>query len=149
MSNIINNITNNTSNINYNSYFLCTYKSFAEEKDCLLCYQIQLLQAFNMTYYDDYILQKNIEKATLFLKNNGEIKKIVSILSKKNAYLEILKALNNDTESIFFFQLLFSYEYFDIFHKCLSAYLNYLLKQDSLPNDKKFFKELEDHILNE
>ena len=148
MSNIINN-TNNTSNtsnnkINYNHLFLCTYKSFDEEKYSLLCYQIQLLQAFNMTYYNDYNLQKNIEKITAFLKNNGEIKNIIDILSKKDTYLDILNALTNDTESMFFFQLLFSYEYFDIFHKCFSIYL---LNNNDTNNDKKYFKELEDYVI--
>ena len=35
-------------NINYNNELILTYKMFKEEEDCNLCYQIQLLQAFNM-----------------------------------------------------------------------------------------------------
>jgi len=97
-----------------------------------------------MTYYNDYNLQKNIEKITAFFKNNGEIKNIIDILSKKDTYLDILNALTNDTESMFFFQLLFSYEYFDIFHKCFSIYL---LNNNDTNNDKKYFKELEDYVL--
>ena len=45
---------NSNKNINYNLDFLCTYKSFNENYDSNLCYQIQLLQAFNMNKYDEY-----------------------------------------------------------------------------------------------
>ena len=124
MSNIINNNTNNnTNNINYNSYFLCTYKSFAEEKDCLLCYQIQLLQAFNMNKYDEFIINNNIEKTYLYLRDNEEIKKIINILSTKHGEILLMCENNKDLENIVLFQLVFSFDYFEIFHKCLVNFL--------------------------
>ena len=51
--------------ISYNSDFLTTYKSFTEEYYSDLCYKIQLLQAFNMEKYDEFILQQNIKKTYL------------------------------------------------------------------------------------
>ena len=49
----------NLKNMNYSSDFICTYKLLEDEDaDCAnLCYQTQLLQALNMTNFDDFIIQ--------------------------------------------------------------------------------------------
>lgn len=141
--------------INYNSDFLITYRSFKEEYYSDLCYKIQLLQAFNMVKYDEYILQENIKKLYFLLRENMELKEIYEILSKKNGQFEIIKELflNNYTHDempddiyyIFFFQILFSYDYFDITHKCLSKYLNKTLKNNT---HSLYFEELKKFIVN-
>ena len=141
--------------INYNSDFLITYRSFREEYYSDLCYKIQLLQAFNMVKYDEYILQENIKKLYFLLRENMELKEIYEILSKKNGQFEIIKELflNNYTHDempddiyyMFFFQILFSYDYFDITHKCLSKYLNKTLKNNT---HSLYFEELKKFIVN-
>jgi len=141
--------------INYNSDFLITYRSFKEEYYSDLCYKIQLLQAFNMVKYDEYILQENIKKLYFLLRENMELKEIYEILSKKNGQFEIIKELflNNYTHDempddiyyMFFFQILFSYDYFDITHKCLSKYLNKTLKNNT---HSLYFEELKKFIVN-
>ena len=40
------------------------------------------------------------------------------------------------------FQLLFSYDYFDIFHKCLSKYIITKTQTTDLIIDKKYFEEV-------
>jgi hypothetical protein len=40
------------------------------------------------------------------------------------------------------FQLLFSYDYFDIFHKCLSKYIISKTQTTDLVIDKKYFDEV-------
>lgn len=143
--------------ISYNSEFLTTYRSFKEEYYSDLCYKIQLLQAFNMEQYDEFILQQNIKKTFYFMGENEELKVIYEILSKKNSQFKFMKELilNDKTNkespeeilNMFFFQLLFSYDYFDIMHKCLSKYLNDLLKnQNNI--DSLYFEELKQYILN-
>ena len=77
---------------------------------------------------------------------------------KKNSQFEFIKELilndKTNTESpediinMFFFQLLFSYDYFDIMHKCLSKYLNDLLKNDNNNMDSLYFEELKEFIVN-
>ena len=69
--------------ISYNSDFLTTYRSLTEEYYSDLCYKIQLLQAFNMEKYDEFILQQNIKKTYYFMRENEELKIIYEILSKK------------------------------------------------------------------
>ena len=140
----------------YNNEFICTYKSLKDEYSSNLCYQIQLLQAFNMEQYDEFILQQNIKKTFYFMGENEELKVIYEILSKKNSHFEFMKELilNDKTNkespeeilNMFFFQLLFSYDYFDIMHKCLSKYLNDLLKNQNNTNSL-YFEELKKFIL--
>lgn len=112
-------------NINYNYNFLCTYTDFSNNYYSNLCYQIQLLQAFNMQKYDEYILNKNIKKIFYVLEDNLEIKKIIILLSKKNSNLSFLNIFNKEEQAYFNYQLLFSYDYFHIFHKCFSNYLKH------------------------
>ena len=57
-------------NICYNHDFLTTYKSFQDEYYSDLCYKIQLLQALDMKYYDDFIIQQNMKKLYYFMWSN-------------------------------------------------------------------------------
>lgn len=143
-------------NINYNYNFLTTYKSFEEEYYSDLCYKIQLLQAFNMMKYDDFIIQKNIQKLYNFLKENKELKVIYEILSKNNKQYELIKELilndktnkelSEDIINLFFFQILFSFDYFNIMHKCLSKYLKDLLENQNNNINSLYFEELKEII---
>ena len=166
---MFNNMSKNNILIKYNYNFLTTYRSFDEENSDL-CYKIQLLQAFNMQKYDDFILQENMKKIYYYMRENVELKNIYELLSKTNTHFEFMKELilndktNNelpqDIVNIFFFQILFSYDYFDIMHKCLSKYLNDLFKykkeneeededeyKESLKNTL-YFEELKEFIMN-
>lgn len=107
---------------NYNKSFICTYKNFDDEYNSNLCYQIQLLQVFNMNKYDEYILQTNIENLYIFLRDNINIIKICELFKKKYTNLSFLNTQSNDLENLIFFQILFSYDYFDLFHKQLIDY---------------------------
>ena len=138
----MNNI-NNVNNINYNNELILTYKMLKDD-DSNLCYQIQLLQAFNMLKYDDYILQKNIETIYHVIKNDKYIKEILIFLSEKMKAYEFF-ALQNDNK-IVTFQLLFSYNYFETFHKCFISYINDLKKNNTLKQD--YFEELKTFVNN-
>jgi hypothetical protein len=133
-------------NINYNSELILTYKMFKKEEDCNLCYQIQLLQAFNMLKYDDYILQKNIETIYELLKNDTNIKEILLIISEKMKTYIFFSSIENNNK-IVIFQLLFSYNYFETFHKCFINYINDL-KNNTLNKNNDYFEELKTFINN-
>jgi hypothetical protein len=113
--------------INYNNGFITTYKSFNEPYYNDLCYKIQLLQAFNMNKYDEFMLQQNIQKTYYSLREEEKIQKIMCVLSQNNKQLEIFKAFskdfNKEAEDLFYFQILFSFDYFDLFHKFLCIFL--------------------------
>ena len=117
----------NINNINYDYDFLCTYKLHSDDDDKNLCYQLQLLQALKITNYDSMILATHIDKIGLFLQYNSELEAILLLM--KDKYKDTNIAFMIDTNALF--QLLFSYEYFDIFHKCLCKYI------DARKNDRK------------
>ena len=137
----------NLKNMNYNSDFICTYKLLEdEEDDCAnLCYQTQLLQALNMKNYDNFIITKNIEALYFFLKTNNEIISLLILLKEKYKNSTMTFFIENEMA---LFQLLFSYSYFDIFHKCLSQYLREKTQTADLIINKKYFDELYNVINN-
>lgn len=134
-------------NMNYNSELVLTYKMFKNEEDSNLCYQIQLLQAFNMLKYDDFIIQKNIESIYEVLKNNETIKTLLLIISEKMKSYELFSSIDENGKNIFLFQLLFSYNYFETFHKCFINYINDL-KKNTLNKNNDYFEELKTFVTN-
>ena len=131
----------NLKNMNYNSDFICTYKLLEnQETDCAnLCYQTQLLQALNMKNYDDFIITKNIEALYFFLKHNNEVVSLLLALKEKYKNSSMAFFIENEQA---LFQLLFSYDYFDIFHNCLSKYIITKTQTTDLIIDKKYFEEV-------
>ena len=119
----VSNYYNNINNINYDCGFLCTYKLHTDDDDRNLCYQLQLLQALNIASYDSIILTTHIDKISLFLQNNMELEAILLLLKEKYKDTNIAFMIDEHNKCALF-QLLFSYDYFDIFHKCLCKYVN-------------------------
>jgi hypothetical protein len=144
-TNALNDYYNNLENISYNTEFLCTYKNLDEEYYQNLCYQIQILQALNINKYDDTIVSNHIEKIYYFLQNNYEIDIILLGLKEKYKNSSISFFIENNNSALF--QMLFSYDYFDIFHKCLCQYLISKKLKNEPDINKKFFNELKDIII--
>ena len=136
---------NNIENMSYNNEFLCTYKSFSEEYYQTLCYQIQILQALNIANYDETIISNHIEKIYYFLQNYYEIDIILLMLKEKYKNTSISFFIENNKSALF--QILFSYDYFDIFHKCLCHYLRDKKLKKKLDTNKKYFTELENLLI--
>ena len=96
---------------------ICTYKLMTEDEEeeigiKQMLYQFQLLQAFNMSDYNDSELNDKIQALYQQLKNVEFIK----ILIQKNPHTIHFE------EPELIFRTLFSYDYFDLFHKCLYYY---------------------------
>ena len=126
---------------NYDYDFLCTYKLHSDDDDKNLCYQLQLLQALKITNYDSMILATHIDKIGLFLQNNTELEAILLLLKEKYKDTNIAYMIDEDNSSTLF-QLLFSYEYFDIFHKCLCKYIQYRKQNGEHGLTISYFDEL-------
>jgi hypothetical protein len=137
----------NLKNMNYKSDFICTYKLLEDDEDnsSHLCYQMQLLQALNMTKFDDFIITKNIEAVYFFIKDYSEIVNLLIVLKEKYKNSSMAFFIENE---IALFQLLFSYDYFDVFHKCLCNYIKSKTQTLDLIIDKKYFDELYIYINN-
>jgi len=99
--------------------YICTYKDITEESEDeiglkQMCYQLQLLLAFNMIVFNEEELNQHISKAYTQLKEVSFVQELIM----KNPYNSQLV----DPELVF--RTLFSYDYFDLFHKCLVYYYN-------------------------
>ena len=98
--------------------YICTYKLIVEDgedefglKEGL--YQLQLLQMFSMTEFYENKLNDKIDELYNIIKNEYFIQIIFDNHPYKDTFLDDL-----------IFRTLFSYDYFDLFHKCLHAYFN-------------------------
>ena len=132
----------NINNINYDCEFLCTYKLHSDDDDRNLCYQLQLLQALKITNYDSMILATHIDKIGFFLQNNTELEAVLILLKEK--YKDTNIAFMIDANALF--QLLFSYDYFDVFHKCLCKYISEKKQKNENELAKTYFDELKNII---
>jgi hypothetical protein len=98
----------------YSADFICTYKLMDNDDDRNIMYQIQILQAFGMQNFD----QDEINEKVLHL-----YKKLISCNKVKEILEEGIK-INSDMQLTheIMFMCLFSYQFFDFFHKCLIDY---------------------------
>lgn len=145
LSNAVSSYYSNINNINYDNTFLTTYKLHTDDDDRNLCYQLQLLQALKITNYDSMILATHIDKIGFFLQNNSELEAILKLLQTK--YKDTNIAFMIDTNALF--QLLFSYDYFDVFHKCLCKYLSEKKQSNELAKNELAKNELAETYFNE
>ena len=98
----------------YDTSFYCTYKLMDNDDDRNMMYQIQLLQAFDMRKFDqDEISEKTLQLYQQ-LKDCNEVKEILEEGVKANLQLNLSHEI--------MFMCLFSYQFFDLFHKCLIDY---------------------------
>jgi len=99
---------------------LCTYKLITEDDEeevglREMLYKIQLLQTFNMEEFEEEKINNKIDKLFEIIKDEEFIKNIF----EKHPYKG---TIYNDL----IFRTLFSYDYLDLFHKCLYHFFNNL-----------------------
>ncbi|AET73033.1 hypothetical protein PGAG_00144 [Phaeocystis globosa virus 12T] len=111
-------------NIDYDNGFICTYNLIEDDQESIICYQAQLLQALKQPVYDDDKISIITGKIYDLLKDNEEIQEILNILSEKLVLFQFFKSNNKELDNTFVFPMLFSFEYFHLFHKLLSNYIS-------------------------
>lgn len=125
----------------YQTDFICTYKLMDEEFTDDL-YKIQLLQAFNLEKWDDTIItNRSFELYALLMKSDTLFRDIIEKAKKNsditNIYDSVIDKDGKDDDKIIF-ALLFTYDYFDLFHKCICDYMR---------NGKVSFQTLENLMI--
>jgi hypothetical protein len=125
----------------YQTDFICTYKLMDDEFTDDL-YKIQLLQAFNLEKWDDTIItNRSFELYALLMKSDTLFRDIIEKAKKNsditNIYDSVLDKDGKDDDKIIF-ALLFTYDYFDLFHKCICDYMR---------NGKVSFQTLENLMI--
>lgn len=98
----------------YNANFICTYKLMDDDDDRNIMYQIQLLQAFGMQKFDEDKINEKVLQLYNTLIDCGEVKEILEEGIKSNLHMEMTHVI--------MFMCLFSYHFFELFHKCLIDY---------------------------
>ena len=97
---------------------ICTYKLITEDGEDEtglreMLYKYQLLQIFNMCDFNEKELNNKINNLYEIIKNEEFIKKIIVNHPYKDILVDEL-----------IFRTMFSYDYLDLFHKCLYYYFN-------------------------
>jgi len=121
----------------YQADFVCTYKLFddMDENDKEQMYRIQLLQAFDLTEWNDDIINNIIEELYFSISLSGDFKDVFTKARRNkdiNELLNIYNASNREIETDkiaildendIIFKMLFKFEYFDLTHRCIIDYL--------------------------
>jgi hypothetical protein len=117
----------------YQYDFICTYKLIDEEYANDL-YMSQILQAFDISSWDDDSVNNTIMEIFNKFNNNNNFKKIINkalLLSDFNDLYDIICMINDnnsddnndikkeENKERIFFSFLFNYNFFDLLHKCI------------------------------
>lgn len=128
--------------LNYDFDFLCTYHLIEDEEQSNICYRSQLLQVFKLNNFDSEQINYNIQKLYNILRDNEEILEILDILSNKLTIFQFLKQNNENIDKSLIFQMLFSYDFFYLFHNSLIKYkTNISLNKLSFSELKQFISQ--------
>ena len=131
----------------YDSEFICTYKMMNNEEDQEHLYKIQLLQAFNLEEWNDEVINDTMVELFNLMKLDENLYKILLSLSKVESLQKVINManecidMNHNTSAVaadtsaadtsaasadiefnkkmVLFGLLFQFEYFHLFHKCI------------------------------
>ena len=123
--------------------YICTYKMITEEDEdekglSELMYQIQYLQLFGLTEFDEAIIGEKIEAVYKQLEKEP----FLDELFEYHTY-------NGYMSKEFMFRTLFSYEYLDLFHKLLYNYFQKTSIENNIIELKKAIKQNLDERMKE
>ena len=121
----------------YNTDFICTYKLLHEDEQEEL-YRIQYLQAFNLTQWNDKQISLSVTELYNTLKDNLDIKEILKRLASSSHLQSYITLIGDKEEDIFC--LLFNFDFFDLFHRCLCDAIN--KKDINIKNKQNLLEKL-------
>ena len=98
----------------YIADFICTYKLMDNDDDRNIMYQIQILQAFGMQKFDQDEINEKVLHLYQKLIDCNQVKEIIEEGIKVNVHMQLTHEI--------MFMCLFSYQFFELFHKCLIDY---------------------------
>jgi len=114
--------------------FICTYKMVEDDEEFSnQLYQQQLLDAFNLTSFDNNKISTAISVIYNEVSNDSRLIKILGLI--KNKFPQLFHNEQDHQDAI---AILFTYDYFYLFHRCLiDFYMNAKIDDkyyDSLSN---------------
>ena len=111
-----------------------------EEQEKLYC--IQLLQAFGLDTWDDDIVNTSLVELYLEMQEDINLQAILLKVSNIESLQLLINMASSETHSpldkqMVLFNLLFQYDYFDLFHRCIIDFMR----------DNKIADEIADNLL--
>ena len=104
------------------TYHLITADSEDEKDLSEMLYKIQLLQLFGLNELDETVMNEKMNSLYETIKEESFITELLQENSYKHSFFN----------SELLFRTLFSYDYLDLFHRCLYNHFNNLPMEDSL-----------------
>jgi len=116
----------------YHADFICTYKLMDDLEDQEKMYCIQLLQAFGLDDWDDDKVNDSLLELYLEMQEDINLQAILLKVSNIESLQLLINMARAETHSalekqMILFNLLFQYDYFDMFHKCVVDFRQYAL----------------------
>ena len=123
----------------YNCDFVCEYHNLQDDTK----YREEFLKAFNLTEYNEIKLISGQELILENIKHERRFERLLSNASKKASQILMDETKIDDKD--FGLMVLFSFEYFYLFHNCLKSYINEngIYKDEFIENYNTLLKLLE------
>tara|TARA_B000000557_G_scaffold264745_1_gene271436 strand:- start:3035 stop:3403 length:369 start_codon:yes stop_codon:yes gene_type:complete len=120
----------------YNIDFECTYKNIQDEEGSDDQYRKDVLNAFGISKYHFDSISHKVSEIYKKIDNNTELHKLLQDMYKLSPFA----LTTNDIDLEYGLLLLFSYEYFEHFHKILQKYYRNMEFNEELSELKKIAK---------
>ena len=114
------NVINSKSKVSeiYDGSFSCNYKNINNDTE----YRKDFLRAFKLTdYKEDVLINKQNSLCTILCEDTN-FKNLLGEASSKASQLMMSPEMDSDYD--FGLMILFSYDYFNLFHECLIEFIN-------------------------
>ena len=120
----------------YNIDFECSYRNIQDEEDSDDQYRKDILNAFGITEYHFDSISHGVSEIYEKIDNNTELHNLLEEMYKLSPFA----LTTNDIDLEYGLLLLFSYEYFEHFHKILQKYYRNMEFNEELSELKKIAK---------
>lgn len=105
-------------NYNFESKYYLECNNVEETDDL---YREEFLKAFDCEDWDNDIINMKIDKLFVFLKENSEIQECLKKVKESKQYSVFLHTVGEQKDDMAF-RILFSHDYFYLFHQLLREY---------------------------
>lgn len=105
----------------YQHDFICTYKLHSPE-DQPEMYRIQLLQAFELSAWDNEAMDKGTKEIFDRVGSHPDVKAIIDKARKSKCCESVIMLVDSNDFTIF--TTLFQYDLFDLLHRCICDVLS-------------------------
>ena len=120
----------------YNIDFECSYRNIQDEEDSDDQYRKDILNAFGIKEYHFDSISHGVSEIYEKIDNNTELHNLLEEMYKLSPFA----LTTNDIDVEYGLLLLFSYEYFEHFHKILQKYYRNMEFNEELSELKKIAK---------